>query len=135
MQTPLLWHSKTADIEKNSKGIRFMKKIIDFNTAKQRFQTESELRPAYPTREEIECFRMAADSYEKASFGNPLPYWMYDGRELKQIWEDFIVPYSEDEGLDPWDVAGVLFASTHGMDFIYEKGVPIKVVYKPEEET
>ena len=111
-----------------------MKNIISFSDAKnlKKKKTE-ELRPAFPTRAEAECFRESVDSYKKTIQGNSLPYWMFDGRELKSIWENTILPIAEDEGIDPWDIAGIFFASTHGMDFIYKDGKPVAAVYRQEE--
>lgn len=112
-----------------------MDKIINFNEAKKKVMAEAPLpRPAFPTREEAECLSSAVDSYREAFPESALPYWLYDGRELERLWVEYILPLAEDENMNPWDIAGILFATTHGMDFVYNDGRPVKVAYNPKQE-
>ena len=95
----------------------FEAKIGTYNFRKP----NDESMPAMPGVDEIEVFnRETVDQGET-------PYWKYNGKRLKSIWDDVIEPIAEDEGLDPWDVAGVFFSFSHGMEFVYDNGKPVGI--------
>lgn len=94
-----------------------MCKIINFKPK------DDGLKPAMPTKAEIDCLNNAVSLFKNKD----LPYWLFSGEKLKEIWDNVIQPIAEDEDLDPWDVAGVFFSWTHGMEFVYENGIPTAV--------
>jgi hypothetical protein len=117
-----------------------MKKIVDFTEAKDRQSKKAfeGLAPAFPTKEEIEYLNAAADRYRKMhrdGTEGTLPYPLHDGRELKFIWDSIIVPMADLDNLDPWDVAGVFFSKSHGLNFTYSKDRITGVTYPNGDET
>lgn len=114
-----------------------MDKIVNFSDAKSKKNKDfNGLAPSFPTQAEVEFFNTESEKIKKTYSNDPgsIPFALYNSKDLKHLWNDIILPIAEMDDIDPWDLAGVMFAKSHGLSFHYDKTGQITGISFPTTE-
>lgn len=103
-------------------------KIIPFEDRRGGLEYD-EYVPAAPSREEAEMLEAASDEYKRTRDEEIPPSSLRSGKDLKMFWERIIIPIAESENTDPWNIAAVFYAKSHGLRFKYRNGKPCELEY------